>query len=266
MSALLTPTPRPAVCCPCSSLTPQHSVLSGLLLACDYEAGQVAMSERSYAEYPDFFAPLFEVTRRYKVMNPEKMRDTYGKLVYMLQDANTPDMLDELGFSVWAPIKTVHERLKEAGALAMLGDDSLATATQVVTPDPGKSRAQIQREIKQKEAAIEHLSRKYRSRSLPDEELKQCLYSISDNNAYLYQVPTRALPTSAHLCPPLPTSAHPCPPLLRLPARGGLLLHRRHCHRHCHRHRHRRRHRRRRRRRHRRRHRHHSLPHPGMPS
>ena len=211
MSALLTPTPRPAVCCPCSWLTPQHSVLSGLLLACDYEAGQVAMSERSYAEYPDFFAPLFEVTRRYKVMNPEKMRDTYGKLVYMLQDANTPDMLDELGFSVWAPIKTVHERLKEAGALAMLGDDSLATATQVVTPDPGKSRAQIQREIKQKEAAIEHLSRKYRSRSLPDEELKQCLYSISDNNAYLYQVPTRALPTSAHLCPPPPPPAPPAP-------------------------------------------------------
>ena len=27
----------------------------------------------------------------------------------------------------------------------------------------------------------------YRSRELPEEELKQCLYSIGDNNAYLYQ-------------------------------------------------------------------------------
>ena len=47
-----------------------HSVLSGLLLSCDYEAGQAALQDRSYSEYPDFFAPLFEVTRRYKVMSP----------------------------------------------------------------------------------------------------------------------------------------------------------------------------------------------------
>ena len=164
-----------------------HSVLSGLLLACDYEAGQHALSERCYTDYPDFFAPLFEVTRRYKVMNPEKMRETYGKMVYMLQDANSEDVQEELGFSLVEPIKTVHSKLKECNALEMLSDPALATATQVVTPDPGKSRAQIQREIKQKEAAIEHLSRKYRSRALPEEELKQCLYSIGDNNAYLYQ-------------------------------------------------------------------------------
>ena len=29
---------------------------------------------------------------------------------------------------------------------------------------------------------------RYRSRDLPEEELKQCLYSIGDNNAYLHQV------------------------------------------------------------------------------
>jgi hypothetical protein len=164
-----------------------HSVLSGLVLACDYEAGQQVMSERSYSDLPEFFAPLFEVTRRYKVMNPEKMRETYGKLMYILMDASTEDMIDELGFSVIQPIKTVHSKLKDCGALAMLSDDSIATATQVVTPDPGKSRAAIQREIRQKEAAIEQLARKYRSHRLPEEELKQCLYSIGDNNAYLYQ-------------------------------------------------------------------------------
>lgn len=38
-----------------------HAVLAGLLLACDYEAGQQAMSERAFDDYPDFFAPLFEV-------------------------------------------------------------------------------------------------------------------------------------------------------------------------------------------------------------
>ena len=93
-----------------------------------------------------------------------------------------------LGFSLVAPIQTVHAKLKHCGALALLEDDQIATATQVVTSDPGKSRAAIQRQIKQKEAAIEYLARRYRSAALPDEELKQCLYSIADNNAYLYQV------------------------------------------------------------------------------
>ena len=164
-----------------------HSVLSGLLLACDYEAGQRRCPSARYTDYPDFFAPLFEVTRRYKVMNPEKMRDTYGKLVYLLQDANAGGRATSSASSLVEPIKTVHSKLKECGALEMLSDEHIAAATQVVTPDPGKSRAQIQREIKQKEAAIEHLSRAYRSRALPEEELKQCLYSIGDNNAYLYQ-------------------------------------------------------------------------------
>lgn len=72
-------------------------------------------------------------------------------------------MQDELGFQLVAPIQTVHAKLKECNALAMLSDDSMAVATQVVTPDPGKSRSQIQREIKQKEHAIEYLARRYRS-------------------------------------------------------------------------------------------------------
>ena len=110
-----------------------HAVLSGLLLSCDYEAGQAAMADRSFADYPDFFAPLFEVTRRYKIMNPEKMRDTYGKMIYLLQDANTEEMVDELGFELVTPIKTVHAKLKECGALALLSDEHIATATQLVS-------------------------------------------------------------------------------------------------------------------------------------
>ena len=57
----------------------------------------------------------------------------------------------------------------------------------VVAPEPGKSRATIAREIKQKEAAIEYLARRYSNAQLPPEELRQCLYSMGDNHAYLYQ-------------------------------------------------------------------------------
>ena len=45
--------------------------------------------------------------------------------------------------------------------------------------------SQVQRDIKAKEKARELLSRRYRSSTLSEEELLQCLYAVSDNNSYL---------------------------------------------------------------------------------
>ncbi|KAJ1650730.1 hypothetical protein GGF38_005756 [Coemansia sp. RSA 25] len=49
----------------------------------------------------------------------------------------------------------------------------------------GKARAQIQLEIKQKERAIEYLCKAYATNDCPAEVIRQCLYSIGDNHAYL---------------------------------------------------------------------------------
>jgi hypothetical protein len=40
-------------------------------------------------------------------MNPDKLRASYGKLLYLLQDAASDEVSDLLGFDVVAPIKTV---------------------------------------------------------------------------------------------------------------------------------------------------------------
>lgn len=60
------------------------AVLTGLVLACDYKRGQELFEERSFDENEEFFQTIFEIGRRYKIMNPEKMRSAYGKLMYML--------------------------------------------------------------------------------------------------------------------------------------------------------------------------------------
>jgi hypothetical protein len=53
--------------------------------------------------------------RRYKIMNPDKLRASYGKLLYLLQDAASDEVSDLLGFDVVAPIKTVQLFFLSAG-------------------------------------------------------------------------------------------------------------------------------------------------------
>ena len=61
------------------------AILSGLVLAADYKQGQELFTDRDFASNSDFYQKVFELGRRHKITNPDKMRTTYGKLVYLLQ-------------------------------------------------------------------------------------------------------------------------------------------------------------------------------------
>ncbi|KAL5637634.1 hypothetical protein ACGC1H_004149 [Rhizoctonia solani] len=198
------------------------AILSGLCLAADYKTGQELFEGRDFAANEDWFARVFEIGRRHKVMNPDKMRETYGKLIYLLMDAQSPDVSDLLGFSPVVPLVTVYSTLEDHGALAVLEDPRLEVATKEIISPPGASgrvRAEVQRNIRAKERAVEALVNEYAgaetsSRALrsarraaqKDEEphelekkasqendkqpisadlLRQCIYSISDNSAFL---------------------------------------------------------------------------------
>ncbi|PVU94113.1 hypothetical protein BB561_002799 [Smittium simulii] len=160
------------------------ALLSGLLLASDYKAGQALFEDRQFDENSLIFQKIFEIGRRYKIMNPQKMRNTYGKLMYMLQDSVSPEVQQILGFNLVLPIKNVYDVLKSYGAEHVLEDPYIAVATQEIIPEE-KPRSQIQMQIKQKEKAIEYLSRNYCTSSCNQELIRQCLYSISDNHAFL---------------------------------------------------------------------------------
>ncbi|KAJ8582217.1 hypothetical protein M405DRAFT_831025 [Rhizopogon salebrosus TDB-379] len=160
------------------------AILSGLVLAADYKQGQELFTDRDFQSNAEFYQTIFELGRRHKIMNPDKMRTTYGKLIYLLQDSQAPDVRDMLSFSCVKPIITVYNILEEHDALDMLRDDLIMVATQEIYSE-GRSRREVQRDIKNKERAIETLSSKYHRSGLSQEQVRQCIYSIGDNHAFL---------------------------------------------------------------------------------
>jgi hypothetical protein len=64
-------------------------------------------------------------------------------------------------------------------------DPLIETATAEIIGE-GKSRREIQADIKKKERCIEYFAKKYGKREGPTpDDVRQCLYSIGDNNAFL---------------------------------------------------------------------------------
>ena len=61
------------------------AILSGLLVASNYKAGQRLIAQKEFDENKDWFQKVFEIARRYKVMNPDRMRSDYGKMIFLLQ-------------------------------------------------------------------------------------------------------------------------------------------------------------------------------------
>ncbi|KAL6771975.1 hypothetical protein ACKKBG_A28500 [Auxenochlorella protothecoides x Auxenochlorella symbiontica] len=160
------------------------AILCGLVVAQDFRRGQKLIVQRDFAGLATFFQDCFEVGRRHKIMNPEKMRDTYGKLMYMLMDASEPEIQELLEFNCIRPLRTVYTLLEGAGALALLDDPLLDCATAEIHAS-GVPRHEVQRRIKAKERAREVLARRHRSATLSEDDVLRCLYSISDNNTYL---------------------------------------------------------------------------------
>ncbi|KAL3672435.1 hypothetical protein V7S43_003117 [Phytophthora oleae] len=168
-------------------LNETFGVLSGLMIANDFRQGRRLVQDKQFKDNEEFFREVFEIGRRYKIMNPERMRNNYGKMIYLLQDANLREIRNYLGFSCVAPIKTVASLLKERHALDMLRDTrcEAATAVAAVTPDLLTDPEALQRFGRDKQHAIDELIRDYSSASLSEEEIRLCLASISDSQSYL---------------------------------------------------------------------------------
>lgn len=161
------------------------AILCGLVVASDYRAGQRLIVDKEFKDNEAFFQDVFEIGRRHKIMNPEKMRSEYGKLMWLLQDSQSPEV-QESGFDLTLvkPLKTVYSFLKSRGGEGLLADALMEQATAEIMHE-GLPRHEVQRMIKRKEKARETIASKYQSSTVSKEDILQCLYSIADNNAYL---------------------------------------------------------------------------------
>ncbi|KAK9476668.1 hypothetical protein V1514DRAFT_336244 [Lipomyces japonicus] len=161
------------------------SILAGLVVATDMKLGQEMFEDKDFVRNAKWFKKVFEIGRRYKIMNPEKMRDSFGKLMYMVMDSRLPEVQGVMEFDLYMPILTVNSFLEAKDSLAVLSDALVIPATAEIYPEH-KKRAQIQAEIKQKEKAIETLAKRYAKPGIiSQDDIRQCLYSIGDNHSYL---------------------------------------------------------------------------------
>lgn len=85
-------------------------IISGLVVSHSYERGQKLEKEMADNEW--LYKRVFELGRRAKILNPSSMRETYGKLMWILMDATDRVCQKHVGFDLAdAPVKTVRSIL-----------------------------------------------------------------------------------------------------------------------------------------------------------
>lgn len=92
-------------------------------------------------------------------MNPDKMRSNYGKMLYVLMDAQKPSVKRESkGFNIYKKVKTVYRVLKQAAALEMLEDPLLQAATRPIKQNGSTS---VREQSRVRDTALKNLISKY---------------------------------------------------------------------------------------------------------
>mmetsp|Transcript_4794 Transcript_4794/g.7830 ORF Transcript_4794/g.7830 Transcript_4794/m.7830 type:complete len:532 (+) Transcript_4794:70-1665(+) len=172
------------------SLVDVLSISCGLLMANNLTKGEQLIGGKTLNDNVPLFTTLFEVGRRYKVMNPGKMRDTYGKLMYIIMDTESYNIKTELKISFLKPILTVSRFLTEKGCADILTDPLWTEATASIQDvddvrGENKTKQELAAEVKAKAQAEQQLKQKYTSDNLSEEELQRVIDSIADNEAYL---------------------------------------------------------------------------------
>eukprot|EP00008_Paramoeba_atlantica_P012106 CAMPEP_0201492800 /NCGR_PEP_ID=MMETSP0151_2-20130828/34790_1 /ASSEMBLY_ACC=CAM_ASM_000257 /TAXON_ID=200890 /ORGANISM="Paramoeba atlantica, Strain 621/1 / CCAP 1560/9" /LENGTH=605 /DNA_ID=CAMNT_0047879823 /DNA_START=73 /DNA_END=1890 /DNA_ORIENTATION=- len=148
------------------------SFLHGLYVCSNLRSGKKLIEEREFQDNARFLSRICEIGRRYKIMNPDKMRTTYGKLMYILMDTTLDGVLD---YSIITDILTVDTIFSQVPEI--YSDPLLLEATKITkTPEQAAKKAESKALIIEK---YQHQS------NLEENAIERCLDSIGDSNNYI---------------------------------------------------------------------------------
>ena len=106
-----------------------HPAFGPDILTLLLDKAPVVLQDRNFQDNAEFFQNCFEAGRRFKIMNPDRMRSEYGKLVYLLMDSSDDHVQNLLEFKCVRPLRTVYTLLEECNGLAVLQDPLVEAAT-----------------------------------------------------------------------------------------------------------------------------------------
>jgi len=153
-------------------------VIVGLSVANDFKPGGGLLA-RPLKDNASYVASCMEIGRRFKILNPDRMRDTYGKLLFVLMDAGRSAIRRNLDFNISRQVQTVGLKLQQAGKSAMLADPAIVAATRELVAAHGES------DVRDKARAVQYLVDRYASDEVPAAEIRRVLSSIEDSLSFL---------------------------------------------------------------------------------
>lgn len=166
-----------------SALVDTLNITEGLIISTNLGHGEKMFGGKKHDENVPFYATIFEIGRRYKMMNPGKMRDCYGKLVYMLMDTENSSQFAEYKFV--KPISTVARLARKRGMEELLKDTGITTATECIV-DRGNVE-DFRMRLRRKSDSLAELKAKYGEGDQDREiDVERCVDSIADYRAMLH--------------------------------------------------------------------------------
>eukprot|EP01095_Lingulamoeba_sp_RSL-Kostka_P006964 TRINITY_DN2208_c3_g1_i2.p1 TRINITY_DN2208_c3_g1~~TRINITY_DN2208_c3_g1_i2.p1 ORF type:complete len:592 (+),score=182.54 TRINITY_DN2208_c3_g1_i2:25-1800(+) len=171
-------------------LNESFALVLGLFISTNLRKGTRLINKKNFEQNKEFLQKVFEIARRFKIVNPDKMRTTYGKLMFMVQDS-----LENLNFSIKIPIRTVatlvneiNEREKQEDSqniIDILLDPLLAQATLHIE----QGLKNIEELVEAKKESRATLIKTYGSPlyNTTVTEVEMIIDSIADSNSYIVQ-------------------------------------------------------------------------------
>eukprot|EP00924_Labyrinthula_sp_SR-Ha-C_P016805 maker-scaffold_6-snap-gene-15.19-mRNA-1 protein AED:0.01 eAED:0.01 QI:358/1/1/1/0.5/0.33/3/236/530 len=152
-------------------------VINGLSLCNTVTSKLNTCQGKAVFENTDFYATCFEIARRYKIMNPDKMRTTYGKLLYIMMDCENPKVKRKTKVNLRRKIKTVYRVLEKANSLPLLKDPAFQNATR---PVDKTLTASISEQLAEREKAIKEVVEKYAEFETPKKAKRESKVAEKD--------------------------------------------------------------------------------------